>query len=512
MRLISTLALLGCVVHSYAAEPLVIHEWGTFTSLQDEQGRTIGGINTDEEKLPAFVHDLSPIPMGSDGDFSPNLIKGRDYCDPTVTMRLETPVIYVHLPPGQERATFDLSVEFRGGILSQFYPLADATVDRQTLRQFGDEIRVGEALKSPRGRDEPMRFSQRWSVPNLAAATTSTLSWRGIVVGGTDHVPSTTSPVWLAPRQVKAPTLTVGAEREKYLFYRGLGHLDAPLIVMRSPSNDLLEVFRRPGPGTPGVIPALWFADLRGDGTAAFRTAPATVSPELRRGDLVGMVVPATFTEADYSTERLTVLRRELHAAIMQEGLFADEAQALLNTWEASYFKAAGQRLFFLVPNEWTDHVLPLTISVPATVKRAMMGRIELVSPKQRQALQRIADGPVSDLTWFNQFVHDHIRYLDGEKLVYRPGGQALDRRMFVDNERGLLAEFNVMPPPDYQAYLSLGRFRDALLWDAQIHSPDPERVEFLRTYQLAWAPMGWRRDALNRKAADKAPDKVSAR
>jgi hypothetical protein len=518
MRLIATLALLGYFAHGHAAEPalspdLVIHEWGTFTSLQDEQGRTIGGINTDEEKLPAFVHDLDPVRMGKDGDFSPGLIKGRDYCDPSVTMRLETPVIYVHLPPGHQQATFDLSVEFRGGILSQYFPLADATVDRQPLRRFGEEIRYGETLKSANGRGQQMRFSQRWFAPELSATTTSTLTWRGIVVGGTGNVPNTTSPVWLAPRQVTAPTLTVGDEREKYLFYRGLGHLDAPLITKRSDDGATLTVSPRTNLEASGwtanYLPRLWLADVRSDGTAAFRTVePLGLHRQNDHTPIATQTFPASFVEADFSAERLRLLQQELHAGLMQYGLFADEAQALLSTWEASYFKSPGQRLFFLVPKRWTDHVLPLTTSVPATVIRAMMGRIELVSPKQRQALQRIADGPVSDRTWFNQFVHDHIRYLDGEKLVYRPGGQALDRRMFVDNERGLLAELKVTPPADYQAYLSLGRFRDALLWDAQIHAPDPERVEFLRTYQVVWAPMGWRWEALNRKA----PDKVSAR
>src|SRR5687767_1287810 len=97
MRPLAVFALMAGLVHLQAAEPLVIHEWGTFTSLQDEQGRTIGGINTDEEELPEFVHDLDPVRMGKDGDFAPRLIKGRDYCDPNVTIRLETPVIYVYL-------------------------------------------------------------------------------------------------------------------------------------------------------------------------------------------------------------------------------------------------------------------------------------------------------------------------------------------------------------------------------------------------------------------------------
>src|SRR5690242_6701039 len=40
------------------AQKLIVHEWGTFTSLQDEAGRTIGGINSEDEALPRFVHEL----------------------------------------------------------------------------------------------------------------------------------------------------------------------------------------------------------------------------------------------------------------------------------------------------------------------------------------------------------------------------------------------------------------------------------------------------------------------
>src|SRR5204863_2540425 len=37
-------------------EPLIVHEWGTFTSLQNEASQAIGGINTDDEPVPRFVH------------------------------------------------------------------------------------------------------------------------------------------------------------------------------------------------------------------------------------------------------------------------------------------------------------------------------------------------------------------------------------------------------------------------------------------------------------------------
>lgn len=76
-------------------------------------------------------------------------------------------------------------------------------------------------------------------------------------------------------------------------------------------------------------------------------------------------------------------------------GINPDEAEAMLNTWELSYFKNAGTRLFFIVPRAWTDHYLPLKISVPAEVTRVMVGRIDWVTPQHRAMLRRIAEYPV---------------------------------------------------------------------------------------------------------------------
>ena len=46
---------------SRALDKLVVHEWGTFTSLQNGNGTPIGGINIDDEPLPPFVHNLNPF-------------------------------------------------------------------------------------------------------------------------------------------------------------------------------------------------------------------------------------------------------------------------------------------------------------------------------------------------------------------------------------------------------------------------------------------------------------------
>src|ERR1043166_6856700 len=58
------------------AQPLVGHEWGTFTSLQDEEGRTLDGINTDDEPVPSFCHDMAPRLVLNRGGGAWGLLEG----------------------------------------------------------------------------------------------------------------------------------------------------------------------------------------------------------------------------------------------------------------------------------------------------------------------------------------------------------------------------------------------------------------------------------------------------
>src|SRR5690349_16153967 len=83
--------LLAATVILGAGEPsLVVHEWGTFTSLQDESGEAIPGVNSDDEPLPLFTHNLAlMLIIGTP-------VQGAPKCHPDVTLRLETPVIYFH--------------------------------------------------------------------------------------------------------------------------------------------------------------------------------------------------------------------------------------------------------------------------------------------------------------------------------------------------------------------------------------------------------------------------------
>ena len=79
--------------------PLVVHEWGTITTVHAPDGTPQGRLNRIDsaDVLPDFVHRYEPPATGNDSSRwvgKRPLIPGR----PDVTMRLETPVIYFHPP------------------------------------------------------------------------------------------------------------------------------------------------------------------------------------------------------------------------------------------------------------------------------------------------------------------------------------------------------------------------------------------------------------------------------
>ncbi len=331
-------------------EKLVIHEWGTFTSLQDEAGRSLGGINTDDEPVPAFVHRVGNEALLKQP--TANVVSAR----PDITMRLETPVVYFHPPRGATLPiTLDFKATFNGGVLNEFYPLATAT--------------------APAG---PLQHD-----------TVSTLTWRNLQVGVKGDGPETDDHVWLAPRRVRAANVrSENGETERYLFYRGVGHLESPLIMTSHEGASAPSYWVRREKGLPPES-ALWLVSVQVDGRVAFsRTSPMTWSMNTMDGRafMIG-------ARPSLHHENPDKLKQSMKDVLISEGLFEDEADAMLATWEQSYFKTPGQRVFFIAPRAWVDRVLPLEVSVPADITRVFVGRIELVTAEQRALLARIKEG-----------------------------------------------------------------------------------------------------------------------
>ena len=426
----------------------VIHEWGTFTALQDETGRALGGINVDDEPLPPFVHNLNPYVLDRSYSLGYPQMKGVPERHPFVTLRLETPVIYFHPPRGAAARKLDVKVALHGGWLTQFYPAAKAD--------------------APGLKDGDFEFGP------ITAGTIGRLEWRDLTVGPPAPGPKTESGVWLSPRHVDAADLTTAeGESERYLFYRGVGNVGAPLQVVADPGHDQFAIHAQFAdvlrPRQSEQIGRLWLVHVRPDGQVAYRPfgpLPVTGDP----GRAIGRV-RASFDQGDFSYGRLDELRHELHGALVADGLLADEAQALIETWNRAYFRSPGLRLFFLVPRTWTDHYLPLSVSVAADIRRVMVGRIELISPEQQDLLKKLSVAKPSDPSWVYQ-----VRELaDGRKVVAASDG---------------IAEPGVRIPSDYQMYLDLGRFRNALVLEQQRRHATPQLATFISNYNLQAFPV----------------------
>ena len=380
-------------------------------------------------------------------------------------MRLETPVIYFHLPKSAAGIqTASVRVTFHGGWLSEFYPDANFTV-------AGLE-------------------NNRFQFGHLCADTKSVLEWNDLKIGGDWPVTNTSARVWTSPRAVESASVqATNGESEKFLFYRGVAHLNAPLKVSRdADSGDLL--FRSQLEDLPGTgslpVHSLWLVDIQPGGKIAFRTlSPISLNHDSKK--ILAHTSP-DFASGDFSAGNLEKLKAALQSALVSEGLNTDEALALLNTWELSYFKSTGLRVFFLVPRAWTDFYLPLEISRPADIHRVMVGRIELVTPRQREILQTISGFSTNRITQdATQLAARYLgRYMSGMTNRANEQSMAQFNREMADLYSGQksLATF-VSIPKTYQTYLDLGRFRNALVLDEAKSHPTEGLTNFIATYRL---------------------------
>ncbi|HSY42627.1 MAG TPA: hypothetical protein VK811_01875 [Candidatus Acidoferrum sp.] len=443
----SALASLLVSAAASAQQTWQIHEWGTFTSLQDESGQAIGGINTDDEPVPPFVHRVFPV-LPADDVIPRQFNKGLPGCHRDVTMRLETPVIYFHPPPGTaDGQNANVRVKFRGGWLTEFYPSAASDAPGLT------------------------------NGCRLYSSTVGQLEWENLQVGGDWPLTNTSEHIWTSPRAVETASVkNAEGESEKFLFYRGVGHMDAPLKVSYSGDGSEL-LFRNQLENVladkPLEIHALWLVNIRPNGEIAFRTLPSVALGN--NSDEILARTPSAFLPGEYSLANFDKLKDSLKAALVSEGLFNDEAQALLKTWEVSYFKSPGLRVFFLCPRAWTDHYLPLQISLRAQINRVMVGRIELVTPSDRKALQELAGfSPAAIQDQAQEFFKSGLQHYQEFRDVYA-------------GKRTLASVASV--PESYQIYVSLGRFRNALLLDEEKKRPTPGLASFIAAYGLSSYP-----------------------
>jgi hypothetical protein len=295
---------------------LVVHEWGTFTTVAAEDGTAVEWVPPQGPRdLPCFIDRL------------PSNIKGWL----PATVRMETPVVYFY---STDEKTVDVRVRFRTGIISEWYPRAAVTpTSIQTT-----------TLKTP--------------------ALEGTIAWHQVKVlpRAAEDYPMESGPNhYYAARKTDASPIQVGAEREKFLFYRGIGNFALPLSAFLA--ADSRVVVKASAPLPLGDV-MLFENTGRSTGYRALGSA----------GSQAVIDRPA-------AGDRTAAVRVALERMLVANGLYPREAAAMVETWRDSWFEE-GLRLFYIVPRSTIDGVLPLEVTpAPASTARVFVGRIELITP-----------------------------------------------------------------------------------------------------------------------------------
>jgi len=304
------------------ASSLIVHEWGTFTSIAGKDGvalewRPLNGASD----LPKFVYTIQNHDEG---------LRHGPKADLTAAVRMETPVLYFY---SAGETDVSVKVDFPKGKITEWYPQArsvNTSIDWGRLK-----VMPGAAFNFPIAYSDNSRY--------YAARETDA-----------------------APVQV-CGTNEKSVQQEKFLFYRGVGTFDLPLSVKLEGENVVLK------------------------NTSKDRTAQVILF-ENRRGKIGYRLIDDFPGEATYQRPTLdkTIdsLLQNLKRTLIASGLYEKEAAAMIKTWRDSWFEE-GTRVFYILPRQTTDAVLPITIEPrPAELVRVLVGRAEVITPEMEKSVR----------------------------------------------------------------------------------------------------------------------------
>jgi hypothetical protein len=328
---ISVLSISGRSSHQANAN-LAVHEWGTFTSIAGHTGQALRWLPLDgSSDLPNFVEHLRGA------ELKPGL-QG--------TVRMETPVLYFYSPI---QTTLSLSISFAKGLITEWYPHADR------IKPGADKLLLPTSLF-----DHNFDGSIAWNAvtisPGLAANFPhDDMETRYYAARETASVPVI----------VNAPA---GAQQEKFLFYRGVSVTPIPVTAQSSPDGRVLV--KNLG---PDAVPSVILFERRGN-RMGYR--------------LGGALQRATTLNPSDLTATMESLTHDLEDILTAQGLFPDEARAMIATWQSSWFEE-GSRLLYIVPVGFVNSILPLSIHpTPSQAVRVFVGRLELITPATERAVE----------------------------------------------------------------------------------------------------------------------------
>lgn len=399
--------------YDVSSDLFVVHEWGTLTSVVASDGHMLPGLHHEDEDLPGFVAD--------------RMAHARQ--NPTsVKQKMETPVTYFYSPKARSVA---VSVSFPKGAFTQWFPYARKTLPDLYLSDPMDPTSVIDPWISSAA---PLMATCEARID--AGVDDGLLDWGTVDVLASDALPALPGPLqdttWQFARQTKSNPLRVRLEQkeyhEKFLFYRGTGNFKLPVVATTTSAGVLIN---NTDPAQSMHSAFLLNVTPNGAGFAALGDLPPGATAPLSE------IPTPSMPHMSFSA----ALGKALVQALVADGLFDDEAHAMVQTWQRSYFLTPGVRILYLLPQSHTERIIPLKVTpAPDRMLRTMVIRVELTTPALEQqidaALKRLAAPATHDAARLELLAHGRFAepYLSG----------ALDRVVDVaqkDAGRTLLIE-----------------------------------------------------------------------
>lgn len=332
-------------------DALVVHEWGTFTSIAGKSGgaidwRPLNGASD----LPKFVYTET----GNNGFRGTYGTAGKGE---VARVRMETPVIYFYT--GREMEV-SVNVDFPKGKVTEWYPQASII-----NREYQPE---GSGSSSDKFFAGKFTSGINWGTIKLLPNETPNYLRE---VSYSHYYPARETDA--VPVQVCSADKT-RIEKEKFLFYRGIGDFELPLSVkfagQTTPDVNRLQLVHR----GQGEIKNLIVFENRG-GKIGFR--------------FIDSLAKETVVERPELSQSLEKVLAALEKVLLDEGLYAKEARAMIKTWQDSWFEE-GLRVFYVLPTNATNEILPLTVAPkPNELVRVLVGRAEVITPEMEKDVRQ---------------------------------------------------------------------------------------------------------------------------
>jgi hypothetical protein len=275
-----------------------------------------------DNDLPEFVHGYLPR-------FSKQGPLGG-------TISLETPVLYFYSDKAQIAS---VQVEFPKGTMTEWYPQAARTTTKlvwKPIKILPREAKIELATEKKASR----YYAARETDASLLA-----------VAAKKDNVPK--------------------AETEKFLFYRGVGSFDMPLSVRAVSDSKLVVSWKGTGPEGDMILVRVRGGKLRFTPFQLEQRSTGSLQAEVQ--------VP----ETDATEEELA---KALVERLRCRGLYEKEARAMVKTWRSAWFGEDGTRVLYLLPDAWTESLLPMRLTPkPASVVRVLVGRHDVLTPEREK-------------------------------------------------------------------------------------------------------------------------------